>query len=199
MHSLAANPLLLSLIVMVYEMQQDLPEKRAELYKQCTDTLLFKWDTSRDIRRREFKPEHKRSLLAEIAWHFHRQGRRYFSEDELLSVIVDFLPTVGLPREQNRRFLSEIEDENGLLKEQAHEWHGFLHLTLQEYFVAQYISENQKLDELLTYSGDPWWEEVLSLYAGYTSDASPLLQKLLAQEKRQLLWKDVFHTSKSAR
>jgi predicted NACHT family NTPase len=31
--SKAANPLLLSLIVMVYEVLQDLPEKRADLYK----------------------------------------------------------------------------------------------------------------------------------------------------------------------
>ncbi len=195
MQSLAANPLLLSLIVMVYEELQDLPEKRAELYKQCTDTLLFKWDTSRDIRRRsEFKPEHKRQLLAEIAWHFHRQGRRYFPEGELLSLIAKFLPTIHRSSEQNRLLLSEIEEENGILKEQAHGWHGFLHLTLQEYFVAQYASENSKLDDLLRYIGDPWWEEVLSLYAGYTGDASLLLQKLLEQEKRQILWKDVFHT-----
>ena len=195
MQSLAANPLLLSLIVMVYEELQDLPEKRAELYKQCTDTLLFKWDTSRDIRRRsEFKPEHKRQLLAEIAWHFHQQGRRYFPEDELLSLIAKFLPTVSRSSEQNKLLLREIEEENGILKEQAHGWHGFLHLTLQEYFVAQYASENNKLDELLRFIGDTWWEEVLSLYAGYTSDAGPLLQKLLAQEKHQILWKDVFHT-----
>jgi predicted NACHT family NTPase len=195
MQSLAANPLLLSLIVMVYEMNQDLPENRAKLYERCTTTLLEQWDASRDIRRRRaFRTEHKHQLLTEIVWHFHCKGQRYSSEDDLLALIADFLPTVGLSRGQNRQFLSEIEDENGLLKEQAHEWHGFLHLTLQEYFVAQYISENQKLDELLTYSGDPWWEEVLSLYAGYTSDASPLLEKLLAQEQRQLLWKDVFHT-----
>jgi HEAT repeats len=196
LQSLAANPLLLCLIVMVYELQQELPEKRAELYKQCIDTLLFRWDTSRDIRRRrEFKTEYKRQLLTEIAWHFHRQGRRYFPEDELLALIAEFLPTVNLSQEQNRPILREIVEENGLIKEQAHGWYGFLHLTLQEYFVAQYISENDKLDELLRYRGDPWWEEVFSLYAGSTPDASPLLQKLLAQENSHLLWKDVFHTS----
>src|SRR5207248_9354538 len=109
----------------------------------------------RDIhRRREFKTEYKRQLLAEIAWYFHRQGRRYFPEDELLALIAEFLPTVNLSQEQNRLILREIEEENGLLKEQAHGWHGFLHLTLQEYFVAQCIGENDKLDELLRYRGD---------------------------------------------
>jgi GTPase SAR1 family protein len=195
MQSLAANPLLLSLILIVYEELQDLPEKRAELYKHCSETLLFKWDTTRDIHRpSEFKQEHKRQLLAEVAWHFHRHGRRYFPEGELLSLIANFLPTVRRSKEQNRLLLSEIEEENGILKEQAHGWHGFLHLTLQEYFAAQYVSDNNKLDELLKHIGDPWWEEVLSLYAGYIPDASPLLRRLLANEKRQILWKDVFHT-----
>src|SRR5260370_23822934 len=67
--ALATNPLLLSLIVLVYEAQLDLPERRAELCKRCVDTLLTKWDAKRNIRRpREFKPEHKRQLLAELAW-----------------------------------------------------------------------------------------------------------------------------------
>lgn len=30
-------------MVIVYEDQLDLPERRAELYKQCVDTLLTKW------------------------------------------------------------------------------------------------------------------------------------------------------------
>src|SRR5207248_11474514 len=100
--ALAANPLLLSLIVLVYEAQLDLPDRRAELYKRCIDVLLAEWDARRNIRRRrEFKPEHKRQLLTEVAWHFHRQGKRYFPEKELLDVIADFLPKVRLLPEQN--------------------------------------------------------------------------------------------------
>ncbi len=40
--ALAANPLLLSLIVLVYEAQLDLPDRRAELYRECVDVLLAK-------------------------------------------------------------------------------------------------------------------------------------------------------------
>src|SRR5207248_841286 len=73
--ALAANPLLLTLIVIVYEAQLDLPDRRAELYKQCVETLLTKWDATRNVRRRrEFKPEHKRQLLQQVAWYFHIQG-----------------------------------------------------------------------------------------------------------------------------
>lgn len=177
---LAANPLLLTLIVLVYEEQLDLPERRAELYKQCVDTLLSKWDASRNIRRlRAFKPEHKRQLLEEIAWHFHLQGQRYFSEPDLLEQIAAFLPAVGLAPEQNSQVLDEIAAENGLLKEQAHSWHGFLHLTLQEYFVAQFAVDHHQMEALLARRDDPWWEEVLLLYAGRIPDASALLQRLI--------------------
>jgi hypothetical protein len=194
--ALAANPLLLSLIVIVYEDQLDLPERRAELYKQCVETLLTKWDASRNIRRlRAFKPEHKRQLLEEVAWHFHLQGERYFPESELLTVIADFLPAVGLQPEQNGQVLDEITAENGLLKEQAHGWQGFLHLTLQEYFAAQHAVDHQQLDSLLDRRDDPWWEEVILLYAGRIPDASPLLQRLLGLKQPEIYRDDLFHTN----
>ncbi|HZR41041.1 MAG TPA: HEAT repeat domain-containing protein [Ktedonobacteraceae bacterium] len=194
--ALAANPLLLSLIVIVYEEQLDLPYRRAELYKRCVDTLLTKWDAGRNIhRRREFKPEYKRQLLAELAWHFHQQGRRYFPESEVLNVIADFLPTVHLSPEQNGKILEEIANEQGLLKEQARGWQGFLHLTLQEYFVAQYVIDHQELETLLEHRGDPWWEEVLLLYAGQTPDASPLMSKLIGDGSEATLPEDIFCTN----
>ncbi len=194
LQALAANPLLLSLIVIVYEDQLDLPDRRAELYKRCVDTLLTKWDSSRDIfRRREFKPEHKRQLLQEVAWYFHNQGRRYFPENDLLNIIADFLPVVGLSSEQNIQVLEEIAAENGLLKEQARHWYGFLHLTLQEYFVALYVVDQQEINTLLAHLGDPWWEEVLLLYAGHVPDATLLFQKLLEQDDQAPLQRDIFN------
>jgi hypothetical protein len=182
--------------VLVYEEQLDLPERRAELYHRCVETLLTKWDTSRDIRRlREFKPERKRQLLEVIAWHFHLQGQRYFPESELLTVIANFLPAIGLLPEQNARILEEITSENGLLKEQAQGWYGFLHLTLQEYFVAQYATEHQELDVLVQHRSNPWWEEVILLYAGRVADASPLLERLLGQGNNNALREDIFWTN----
>jgi HEAT repeat protein len=194
--ALAANPLLLSLIVLVYEAQLDLPDRRAELYKRCVEVLLSAWDARRNIRRRrEFKPEHKKQLLTELAWHFHQQGRRYMPEHEVLAQIAHFLPAVNLLAEQNGRVLAEIANENGLLKEQAHGWYGFLHLTLQEYFVAQYANDHNELATLLTHLGDPWWEEVLLLYAGQISDASPLFEQLLGTATTKSVQDDLFHTN----
>lgn len=194
--ALAANPLLLTLIAIVHEEQLDLPDRRAELYKQCVDVLLTRWDTSRRLKRkREFKPDDKLKLLTEIAWHFHRKGERYLPETELLEVIENFLPVIGLEAVQSEAILDEIAAENGLLKEQAHGWHGYLHLTLQEYFAALYAAENNKLEVLLKHRDDPWWEEVILLYAGKVNDASPLLARLIGIEGNLPLREDIFYSN----
>lgn len=194
--ALASNPLLLSLIALVYEAQLELPDRRTELYKRCIDVLLTEWDARRNIRRRrEFKPEHKRQLLTELAWHFHNQGLRYFPEREVLAITANFLPALGLQSEESHQVLQEIANENGLLKEQAKGWYGFIHLTLQEYFVAQYVNDHSEIDILLTHCRDPWWEEIQLLYAGLTYDASPLLLMLLGKTDARILQDDMFYTN----
>ena len=194
--ALAANPLLLSLIVIVYKAPYDLPSRRVDLYERCIGILLGKWDEERDIRRRrEFSPKHIQQLLPKIAWKFHNEGRRYFPESDLLDAIAQFLPTIGRPVEEKSQVLAEIEDVYGLLKPQAWRWHGFLHLTFQEYFVAQYIVDHNELDTLLSHLGEPWWEEIILLYAAQVPDASPLLQKLLNLDGNTLVREDIFHTN----
>ena len=193
--TLAANPLLLSLIVLVYEAQLDLPHQRAQLYRECVEVLLVKWDAKRNVRRRrKFKSDQKRQLLAEVAWHFQQQGSRYFPEQDLLTEIAHFLPALGLSEEDNRLVLQEITSENGLIKEQAHNLYGFLHLTLQEYFAATAVND-QRFATLISQYANPWWEEVLLLYAGQTSDASPLLLHLLSKDHTRPRRYEIFHTN----
>jgi HEAT repeat protein/energy-coupling factor transporter ATP-binding protein EcfA2 len=223
LQTLAANPLLLTLIVLAHEDHLDLPERRAELYRICIETLLTKSDARRGIGRRqefkpeqkhqllkviawlfhrkrqryfterEFKPEQKHQLLKVIAWHFHRKRQRYITEHDLLQVIAEFLPAISLPAERNHDILQEIESEQGVLKEQAPGWHGFLHLTVQEYFAAEYIDDHQNYAELLRHRADPWWEEVLLLYVGITPDASLFLQELCSENSS--LHEDIFYTN----
>ena len=199
LQTMAANPLLLTLMVLAYEDQLDLPERRAELYRTGIETLLTKWDTRRGIRGQwEFKPEQKHQLLKVIAWHFHCKRQCYFTGHELLQVIAEFLSAINVPAERNNDILQEIESEQGVLKEQATGWHGFLHLTLQEYFAAEYINDHVEARfiapaELLRHRADTWWEEVLLLCMGITPDASPFLQELCSQNSS--IREDIFYTN----
>ena len=69
-------------------------------------------------------------------------------------------------------------------------WYGFLHLTLQEYFAATALLERgqEGIDLLLRKRFDPWWEEVILLFAGATPDAGPLLRGMRSGED------DIFHS-----
>ena len=188
--TLAANPLLLTLITLVYEEEMTLPERRATLYKKCVETLLSRWDASRSIRRvRGFSQEYQKQLLQEIAWQVHSQGLRYFSEETVLPIIENFLPTLGMNAAQAREVLQAISGDNGLLREQADGVYGFFHLTLQEYFAAQHVKDAAVLLEHLN---DPWWEEVILLYTGEAYDASPLLEHLLVARGAGEIAEDIF-------
>jgi hypothetical protein len=185
MQTLAANPLLLSLIAIVYERDLELPERRAELYNRCVEVLLKDWDAHREIKRfSRFTTDRKRDLLEEVAWTFHRAGRRYFPAGELLAIIREFLPTIDIEASNAEAILDEIVAQYGLLKVQAHGWYGFLHLTLQEYFAA--VAANERgltaVAEVTRFRHDPWWEEVILLLAGRMADASPLLLGLLGRD-----------------
>jgi HEAT repeat protein len=196
MQTLVANPLLLSLLLIVYDERRALPERRAALYDQYVEILLTQWDASRTLPRMQaFKPEHHHQLLEVVAWHFHQQRQCSFSERALLEVIAAYLPAIGFPPEQNTRVLAEIIAENGLLKEQARGWYGFVHLTFQEYFAAHFAARHQELDLLLRRRDDLWWEEVLFFYAGCIADVSLLVQHLLGLAPTHPLRDDLFHTN----
>lgn len=187
MQALATNPLVLSLIAIVFERELELPERRAELYNRCAEVLLREWDAHRSIRRfSKFTTDRKRDLLQAIAWHFHRRGRRYFPESELLDVIAEFLPTIGIEAGESDAILKEIAAQYGLLKEQAHGWYGFLHLTVQEYFAAVAAAPvPERVDHVVRHRHDSWWEEVLLLLAGLVPDATGLLTGVLGLAPRQ--------------
>lgn len=202
---LAGNPLLLSLIAIVYDRDLELPERRAALYRRCVDVLLREWDSHRKIKRlSNFTTDRKADLLKHIAWTYHREGRRYLETDDLLAQIATFLPSVDIDPAESRAILDEIATQYGLLKEQAVGWYGFLHLTLQEYFAATALLERgqEGIDLLLRERFDPWWEEVILLFAGATPDAGPLLRGMLGlgDEPRRpdkpltLPRDDIFHT-----
>lgn len=182
MRILGANPLILSLIAIVYEQDLGLPEGRSELYRRCVEVFLGKWDLDKNVRRfSKFTTDNKHDLLKEIAWHFHRKRQRYFSRKELLAIISNFLSTLTISSRESTTILDEITTQFGLLKEQAHGWYGFLHLTFQEYFTALAVTERapHSLSDVIAHKHSTWWEEVILLTAAQMPDATPLLLGIL--------------------
>ena len=188
MKTLAGNPLILSLMAIVYDREWKLPERRSELYQHCVEVLLEEWDAepNRDVERfRQFTPTQMQNLLIEVAWYFHQQGISYFREAELLRQLPSFLSNaqINISPEENKAILKEITDSSSLLKEAAYKLHGFLHLTFQEYFAARAAKKKGAIgwQEVVKHRHEPWWEEVILLLAECMDDATPLLLGILGR------------------
>jgi len=181
--ALAANPLLLSLMALVFEQDGELPQARAGLYGRGMDLLLEKWETHRGRKRvSRFTAEHQRGLLEEVALHFHLRRLLCFPEDDLSGITAGYLSAVSLPADWVPTALERISAQYGLLKEQAPRWYSFSHLTWQEYFAAAALSKKGRLELMLEGSPDPWWEGTALYLAEMLEDATPLLQGILNQE-----------------
>ena len=188
---LASNPLLLTLLCLVFENSTDFPSNRSELYKEGVSILLKKWDAQRSIERvqtyQNLSPSRKEDLLSHVAWTTFERGDYFFKQNDIEQYIAEYIRNlnVGLDAKTNlesEAVLKSIEAQHGLLLQRAKGIYSFSHLTFQEYFSARKIvtTSNPKrlelsLKKLANHVIDKRWREVILLTVGMLYDADRLL------------------------
>ncbi|MEM9149565.1 MAG: NACHT domain-containing NTPase [Cyanobacteria bacterium P01_F01_bin.3] len=191
---LATNPLLLTLLCLIFEEKGKFQNSRSELYEEGIELLLEKWDGSRDIERdpvyKKLSPKRKKELLSQIAFINFKENQYFFKLKTLEHPITDYIQT--LPEVTNdsevllissRKILRSIEAQHGLLVERSRNIYSFSQLTFQEYFTARYIVDNfpdvqQYLVENIT---EKRWREVFLLTAEMLNKADELLLSMKSQ------------------
>jgi predicted NACHT family NTPase len=193
---LAATPIFLNLICLVFKSLEDLPSNRCELYKQALDLLLVRWDEARGIKRdqiyRNFSLLHKIKLLSRIAEILFTQGDDFQRECIIRQIITDYL--LHLPNAINAitdietlklesaAVLKAIEVQHGLLTERARGIYAFSHLIFQEYLTArEIITNNQRLKKIINHINEHRWRNIYLLSVEMLKTADYLLQ--LMKEK----------------
>ena len=186
---LATVPLLLTLLCLAFNETMEFPPNRADLYREAVDALLKKWDTSRRIKRsqiyKHLSVKRKEFLLSRIAAETFEEGRYFIPQRTLEGYIADFIQHLPESREDqletdSEAVLKAIEAQHGILVQRARGIYSFSHLTLQEYFTAQYIVEHSDegtLERLVSqHLYDDRWREVFWLTAGMLQTADSFLQ-----------------------
>ncbi len=195
---LASNPLLLTIVLLVYNNRTRLPEERGRLYDECINVLLEHLQKARleESKYGAFKPaqslklDQQRDLLKSMAYWLHERGLREEEEKGICNeILANQLPTVGLDPSYAEQFIKEIEERSGLIIHRG-SGVGFSHLTFQEYLTALALADNEDreytINFLLNKKLSSWWHEVIQLYASIIADASFLIRQLLKEDDTEL-------------
>ncbi len=179
---MASNPLLITIIALIYYKGNALPEKRASLYDIATSTFLENWVYQRDSKKSSnFDKDLLIEILAPISFHIHQNYTTgLISESELKLKLTEEYKNIN-PYLSSKETRQDVKDIINFLREDAgflfekglddngESLFGFIHQTFQEYFTAIEFKTRWKEDffnkNLDKYVFDSNWIEVIKLTA----------------------------------
>ena len=188
---LAQNPLLLTLICLLYQRSGQFPTNRATLYEKALRVLLEEWNAEKEIPNypeqlyKGLDTKRKEIILSEFAYNSFCEDYIFFNEREISASIEKILKEM-LSSEQfidGRIVLKDIEQQHGLLVERAESIYSFSHLTIQEFLTALNVyDDDEKIRDLVEkHLYDTRWREIFLLIAGLKNKADKML--LTIEEK----------------
>ncbi len=188
---LAHTPLLLTFLCLVYDKNQSFPTNRSRLYQDALRILLETWSAEKRLPNRglvyeNLSIEQEEILLSEIAYQNFVADKLFLEKREVVKQIKDHLKqNLNAPQHlDGEKVLKTIEIEQGILVERARDVYSFSHLTLQEYLTAQYIYDNDLIEETVkNHITETRWQEVFLLVAGLMRGRGKADKLLLAMEK----------------
>ncbi len=185
--ALARNPLMLTIIAYLYtDTPFVLPHSRSEFYQKSTDLLLDQWHQEHN----QFPARDKKSVLRHLALYNQDSGKHQQTDRrsiDYLTVIAEVkqvLPSLNIDIDKAEAFLKEVVERSGLLLEiDGGERYQFAHLTLQEYFAAAKLIEDEQ--GLVTrFEKDPdGWREVVKLWCGLAEDSTNIIERIFSIDK----------------
>jgi len=159
--SLARIPNLLTLMALIYRVQARLPHGRALLYDAVADAYLESIDEYRRLREMDLPLAQKKRWLARVGFEMQLRRASAGSTQEILADKADVQQEIladkadvehwvlqamgesGYGRDEARAaaFVDYIGRRSGLLLPRGEGQFAFMHLSFQEYFAAQFLSE----------------------------------------------------------
>ena len=135
LRSLAGSPLLLNLLISIFLDYGSIPDKMSDLYSAWTDTVLRRWDKSRGISRssRILSLAETRSALSAVALQTLESSKVFFTFADWMDAVKH---VTAQGQEAARETLHESAIGTGIIVQRGVDAFSFVHLSLQEYFAA---------------------------------------------------------------
>ncbi|MCG3154844.1 MAG: Hercynine oxygenase [bacterium] len=173
---LAINPLMLQIIALVHRDRGTLPERRVELYQECTDVLLERWDKAKGMEV-PLTAAQARQLLQPLAlWMHSVENRREVRKQEILKFLKPVLPRIK-PEANADNLLSSWRERSGIFKGEGNTFF-FQHLSFQEYLTAEEIRNRRQVQILVRNFNKTWWREPTLLAMGLTNP--PIFEEFMS-------------------
>lgn len=186
---LRSNPLMLSLMCILYRGSGSLPADRAGIYARCAELLLHKWDEQRDLYRKLGADHLIQPTLRHLAWWlFTREAATTAAtERELEAKAAEFLRDRGYEtaeeaRTAAREFVEFCRGRTWVFSDagttaDGEKLYSFTHRTFMEYFAAWNLAATCDAPEDLARAlaprvGSQGWGVVGELAVKLKSDAT---------------------------
>lgn len=203
---LARSPLLCQALIELFRYSHRLPEARVAAYEQIVDLFLSRHPAARAQAGGVAQPVERlglglrsddlKDILIRLAWKLRPHDRaRYLSraecEESCTAYLEDEMHGLGLQPTQARRQATEVIDQlleqYGMLVERAPDEFNFIHLSIQEYLMAEWVAREPPDGQLKWLSeiwSNPAWRESLICWFGILGGRS---ERALSEKASQRL------------
>jgi hypothetical protein len=182
---LANTPLLLILTCMFYEQRRRFPKNKSALYEKVITVLLEDWNLSKGSPDRyedeELDIGQKEVILGSVAYEAFKEERLFMSQRWMSNRVEELLEDIEVDSNlKGEKIVRDIELDNGLLVKQADQIYSFSHDTLQEFFVALYITTSfSRLQQTIdNYLLEPRWQGVFVFSSGLRQSSEDVIREI---------------------
>jgi hypothetical protein len=197
-----SNPLLLSLVVILYRNNLSITDSKLDIYQSCTNTLVDKWDASKNllIELDDSIIQKKEPIFADLAfWQYESLSSKnpLITYSKAKDTIANSLVKKNVADEFNCHQLAE-SFLNYAQKRSIYFDNNFTHKTFLEYYTAYWIYTNiekkhriDNREELLRkYISNPFWYIVIELLFNMIDKDQPDCEIIDGIFSEQMIYSD---------
>jgi len=173
LRELAAVPMLLQIIAIIWKTRENIPKGRAALYAAALNYLLEYRDAPRRLPPPVLPADKAHRVLAPAALWLQERRTDEVARQDLHAQMQPILDTMD-ERPQAENFCANLRDRAGVLVDYGKQDYLFRHKSFREFFAAEQLVKEcrtpKAMAKLAANFNKDWWEETLRFFMALSDD-----------------------------